>query len=151
MPLQLPASRFSRNRLDREYQTVSAMIHLYCRARHGRQVELCQECQGLLDYARVRLDRCRFGIEKPTCARCPVHCYKPDRREQIRIVMRAAGPHMVWRHPILSLRHWLDGFRKVPTTNRRHDLGKPGHPCDCRHEEQPGLLQSELASHSQKP
>jgi hypothetical protein len=21
---------------------------------------------------------------------------------------------MLWRHPILSLRHWLDGFRKAP-------------------------------------
>jgi len=30
------------------------------------------------------------------------------------VVMRYAGPRMVWQHPILSLRHWFDGFRKAP-------------------------------------
>jgi hypothetical protein len=29
-------------------------------------------------------------------------------------VMRYAGPRMVWKHPVMSLRHWLDGFRKTP-------------------------------------
>jgi hypothetical protein len=28
--------------------------------------------------------------------------------------MRYAGPRMLWQHPILSLRHRLDGFRKAP-------------------------------------
>ena len=40
-----------------------------------------------------------------------------DRREQMKTVMRHAGPHMLCRHPILSLRHWLDGFRKAPALN----------------------------------
>ena len=36
------------------------------------------------------------------------------RREQVKAVMRYAGPRILWRHPVLSLRHWLDGFRKAP-------------------------------------
>jgi hypothetical protein len=28
--------------------------------------------------------------------------------------MRYAGPRMLWEHPLLSLRHWLDGFRTAP-------------------------------------
>jgi hypothetical protein len=64
-------------------------------------------------YASVRLDRCRFGAAKPTCAHCPVHCYQRDRRAQMRVVMRYAGPRMLWRHPLLSLGHWWDGFRRV--------------------------------------
>ena len=28
-------------------------------------------------------------------------------------MMRYAGPRMLWEHPIMSLRHWLDGFRKA--------------------------------------
>jgi hypothetical protein len=28
--------------------------------------------------------------------------------------MRYAGPRMLWEHPVLSLRHWLDGFSKAP-------------------------------------
>ena len=93
---------------------MEALMKLYCRDKHGSAAALCLECQGLLNYANVRLDRCRFGEEKPTCAKCPVHCYQRDRREQIKVMMRYAGPRMLWEHPIMSLRHWLDGFRKAP-------------------------------------
>jgi ABC-type sugar transport system permease subunit len=30
------------------------------------------------------------------------------------LVESYAGPRMLWQHPILSVRHWLDGFRKAP-------------------------------------
>lgn len=101
-------------RLNREWRTMAAMIGCYCHDHHGRNAGLCEECDSLLQYATVRLARCRFGTEKPTCAKCPVHCYVPARREQVRIVMRYAGPRMVWKHPLLSIRHWLDGFRAAP-------------------------------------
>ena len=105
---------FASKRLNREWKTMEAMIKIHCRDHHGASTLLCAECQGLLDYAGVRLDRCRFGVKKPTCANCPVHCYQRTRREQIKAVMRYAGPRMVWEHPVMSLRHWLDGFRKAP-------------------------------------
>jgi hypothetical protein len=101
-------------RLAREFETMAAMVRIYCRDQHQPAEELCDECRQFLDYASVRLERCRFGEEKPTCARCPVHCYQRDRREQARVVMRYAGPRMLWEHPFMSLRHWLDGFRKAP-------------------------------------
>ena len=104
----------ARKRLAREWQTIAAMVGCYCEGHHHKRTALCPECQGLLDYAAVRLERCRFGVEKPVCAKCPVHCYQRARREQVKAVMRYAGPRMLWRHPLLSLLHWLDGFRKAP-------------------------------------
>lgn len=104
--------RQSNRRLAREWQTIRAMIQIYCRDHH--RGNLCKECQSLLDYAGLRLDRCQFGAEKPTCAKCPVHCYQKTRREQVRVVMRYAGPRMLLEHPILSLRHWLDGLESAP-------------------------------------
>jgi len=101
-------------RLAREWKTMSAMVLIYCRDHHQPIEDLCVKCRQFLDYAGMRLERCRFGEEKPTCANCPVHCYQRDRREQARIVMRYAGPRMVWEHPVMSLRHWLDGFRPAP-------------------------------------
>ena len=106
-----PSPSFAEKRLAREWQTIAAMIGCYCRGHHATQTTLCPECQGLLDYATVRLDRCRFSSEKPVCVECPVHCYQPARREQVIAVMRYAGPRMLWQHPILSLRHWLDTRR----------------------------------------
>ena len=134
-----PVRRFPGRRLAREWDTVAAMIRIYCRDQHGkppfflsmhrdhepgvkmetgkmpvlrRRVHgraLCPECQDLASYVSLRLDHCRFGETKPTCAKCPVHCYQRERRERIKEVMRYAGPRMIWEHPWLSLRHWLDG------------------------------------------
>lgn len=108
------AAGLADRRLAREWKTIAAMIHCYCCDRHGTASGLCAECQQLLDYAGLRLERCRFGAEKPTCANCSVHCYQRARREQVKTVMRYAGPRMLWQHPVLSLYHWLDGLRKEP-------------------------------------
>ena len=108
-------NNLARARLAREWQTLAAMVEIFCRDRHQPANDLCAECRQFLDYAAARLERCHFGAEKPTCAQCPVHCYQHERREQARSVMRHAGPRMLWRHPVLSVRHWLDGFRKAPS------------------------------------
>jgi hypothetical protein len=105
-------------RLTRELQTVAAMIECYCSGVHGCGDPLCVQCRELLDYATTRLERCRFGGAKPVCANCPVHCYQARMRDEIKRVMRYAGPRMLWRHPILTLRHFLDSRRPVPAITR---------------------------------
>jgi Nitrous oxide-stimulated promoter len=64
------------NRLTRERKTVKVMISMYCQGRHGSgEGQLCAECRALREYAEARVERCPFGPEKPTCSRCPIHCY----------------------------------------------------------------------------
>jgi hypothetical protein len=99
--------------MAREAKTIEAMIRLYCRGQHQSDAALCSECADLLSYAQARLDRCPYQERKPTCAKCPVHCYRPAMRERIRIVMRYAGPRMLLHHPGLALFHLLDGLRKA--------------------------------------
>lgn len=101
-------------RMNRESRTIDAMLRVYCHDHHESKDELCAECSELADYAHDRLDKCPFQEEKTTCANCPIHCYKPDRREQVRTVMRYSGPRMLYRHPILTMYHFLDGRRKEP-------------------------------------
>jgi predicted amidophosphoribosyltransferase len=105
----LTAGRFAR-----EWKTMSAMVRIFCRGHHDPAEDLCETCREFLDYAGERLERCRFGAGKPTCVKCPVHCYQRARQDQARVIMRYAGPRMAWKHPVLSLRHWLDGLRKAP-------------------------------------
>ena len=100
-------------RMTRENRTVTAMIELYCRKRHGRG-ELCADCRELADYAGGRLLKCPFQENKTVCSRCAVHCYQPVMRERIRIIMRYSGPRMIYHHPILVIRHLIDKRRKVP-------------------------------------
>ena len=93
-----------RSRIDEEKLTVSKMIALYCRKKH-HQKELCSYCKELRNYAMQRLDKCIFGNTKTVCAKCTVHCYKSDRRDQIREIMIYAGPKMLIYHPGLALLH----------------------------------------------
>lgn len=113
MPLTTP-------RLQREHLTMQRMVEIYCRDHHGAG-EPCTACREFVDYAEQRLEKCPYGEGKPTCAKCPIHCYKQAQREQAQQIMRYAGPRMMYRHPWLAFTHLLDKLRKVehPMETRR--------------------------------
>jgi YbgA-like uncharacterized protein len=98
-------------RLERERDTIEAMMRLYCRAQHGTGGSLCPACRSLLDYTAFRILKCPHKENKPSCASCTIHCFRAGRFEEIRAVMRFAGPRMWFRHPLLSLLHTFDRFR----------------------------------------
>ena len=96
-----------KSRIENEKDIIELMIRLYCRKRLHSDT-LPQEYADLLEYARRRLSYCRFGDNKTSCKRCPVHCYAPQQREMIRKVMRWCGPRMLIYHPIITLRHYIE-------------------------------------------
>jgi hypothetical protein len=109
----------TRGRLGRERRTVAAMIELRCRDLHAVEAGACDECRSLGEYADTRLEKCPYGDEKPTCVNCPIHCYARAEREQMKEVMRYSGPRMLLRHPILAIRHMLDGRKQAPSLKGR--------------------------------
>ena len=101
-------------RLQREHDTLTCMTKIYCKDHHGLQDgSLCDNCGALMAYSETRLAKCPYGDAKPTCAKCPIHCYKKEQREQVREVMRYGGPRMPLRHPIRALTHVFDKLRRV--------------------------------------
>jgi hypothetical protein len=104
-------------RSEREIKTIRIMIGMYCRNRHGGKT-LCESCRSLCSYAEKRILKCPFGENKPACGQCPIHCYKPQMKKQIGAVMRFAGPKMMFRHPILAVRHLI-----TQRTDRRIHAG----------------------------
>ncbi len=94
------------------------MIRLYCNKHHGGKGELCTECDELLAYARMRLDKCLFQENKTTCGKCLIHCYKPEMKTKVKLVMRYSGPRLLLHHPILALHHVKDGFKKPEKTRK---------------------------------
>lgn len=103
-------------RLRREYRTMECMVAIWCADHHAdptRRGEVCEDCRAFLAYAERRLEKCPYGEAKPTCAKCPIHCYKRAQREQARVIMAYAGPRMTYRHPWLALMHLVDKVRKV--------------------------------------
>jgi len=96
-------------RFARERRTIEAMVDIYCRSLHGsRRGQRCAACSEVVAYAGQRLDKCLFPDTKPTCANCPVHCYKPEMRARVREIMRYAGPRMAYRRPLMALRHMIE-------------------------------------------
>ncbi len=112
-------------KLLREYQTIKAMVQIYCKAHKQLDSADCEECQEFLEYAHTRLDRCPYGQDKPTCNKCPVHCYKPHMKIKAREIMVFAGPKMLLPHPIMAIRHLLSGREAAP--------GKPPANSSNRH------------------
>ena len=97
---------------ERETRTVSLMIRIYCKKKHGTKKGLCPECEALDAYARMRSEKCPFMETKTFCSNCKVHCYKADMREKIRAVMRFSGPRMIFSHPIMAIRHIIESKRE---------------------------------------
>lgn len=96
------------SRLSRESIVIEAMIRKYCKAHHNNSKALCEICTNLLEYSNLRLNKCKFGNQKPVCKNCKVHCYSHEKRELIRNIMRWSGPRMISSHPLYALIHFLD-------------------------------------------
>lgn len=103
------------------------MVCIYCNDHHpDAGSRPCESCTEFLAYAERRLQKCPYGEDKPTCANCPVHCYKTKERALAREIMRYAGPKMLLRHPRLAIAHLLDGWRtarhprELTREQRRH-------------------------------
>lgn len=97
--------------IEREQKTVARMIRIYCHHREGNR-ELCPDCAALLEYAMARLSNCPFGNRKTSCRKCAVHCYRPDMKARIRMVMRYSGPRMILYHPVAAIRHLISELRR---------------------------------------
>lgn len=93
---------------EQEKETVDKMIRIYCKHKHKTlNKQLCESCQQLHDYAHQRLSKCPYGDEKPTCKKCPIHCYKPQMKQEIKEVMKYAGKWMIVYHPVLAIKHLI--------------------------------------------
>lgn len=88
-----------------ELDTVSLMIHIYCRGKHHTQHTLCPSCQNLADYVSQRTQHCPHMADKTFCSACQTHCYAPEKRRQIQEVMRYSGPRMLFYAPRLVIYH----------------------------------------------
>ncbi|MFG0248014.1 MAG: nitrous oxide-stimulated promoter family protein [Phycisphaeraceae bacterium JB051] len=100
--------------IKQQQQSIRAMIRLFCRHHHGKHDPLCDDCQNLQDYAIIRLSRCRYGDDKPSCRQCVTHCYQKQMRQQMIKVMRYAGPRMMLYHPIMAVQHLWTEWRSEP-------------------------------------
>ncbi len=99
----------------KDVEVLAEFIHMYCEdvhpgaAKHhavargaaGRYLEgisftCCDECRDLLLHAVSKRIVCPYD-PKPSCKKCPTHCYAPKYRDMIRRVMRHSGMRLIAR------------------------------------------------------
>lgn len=133
-PKPAPSSREDRMarletipRLNEEKRTMEAMVTSFCHAHHQTpKGELCEGCREFLAYALKRLACCPYGGDKPVCAKCKIHCYKPTEKARARDIMRWAGPRLLFSHPILTVKHmWYHATKEAPEKPRNRQKNLP--------------------------
>ena len=108
----LPESE--RKRLLKDEDTLRAMGRIYCEAHHQGEKDidgLCPECAACIAYSIQRTRKCP-KLHKGNCDQCEIRCYAPEMRQQIRTIMAYAGPRMIYRHPVMAVRHLQKKFSK---------------------------------------
>jgi hypothetical protein len=106
--------------MKKELKVLTDFVELFCRAKHwnspsadsaeamqiGKAHPLCVDCNELVRYAIERRLRCPLD-PKPTCKKCPIHCYGKEYRERIREIMAFSGRRMILRGRLDYIRHFL--------------------------------------------
>jgi hypothetical protein len=97
------------NKKLKEKEIISLMISIYCRGKNHDSNGLCESCKALDEYSLKRIDLCPHTETKTFCSACKTHCFSPAERDRIREVMRYSGPRMLFYHPIMLIKHFIQG------------------------------------------
>lgn len=95
---------------EKEQKTIEFMILKYCKG-HKHNKLPCDSCNELIQYTKIRIEKCPFMETKSYCSNCEVNCYSKEMRNRIKEVMRYSGPRMVFFNPIMSLNHLYQGIK----------------------------------------
>jgi hypothetical protein len=110
----------------KDIRVLSDFVEVFCREKHkaetkeafkinetrlsevldNKHLMLCQDCSKLLYHGIAKLLLCPYN-PKPTCKKCPRHCYAPGYREKMRGVMRFSGMYLVTHGRLDLLLHYL--------------------------------------------
>ncbi len=98
--------------ITREKETFEKMIRIYCHDHHANS--LCLDCRALMTELEQVLGKCPFGDSKPLCSKCSIRCMGFEDRAKVLDVMRYSGPQMIYRHPALTVLHFIDFLKEEP-------------------------------------
>ena len=107
MSMTLHGGHMKKDRWQEEIKLIGFMIDIYSKGNPHADFDT----EALKEYAVERIQKCPYIETKTFCSSCKTHCYKAQQREQIRRIMRYAGPRMLLYHPILACKHVVDSIK----------------------------------------
>lgn len=100
-----------KNNVPKEKKHIKESFLAYCHKNHGTDKEtLCPKCTALLASVMVKMNKCMYGITKPICDRCENSCLGVAQTKEFLKIMKSSGNYMMFRHPIMALKHKLQSF-----------------------------------------
>jgi hypothetical protein len=108
----------------KDARVLAGFVGIFCRQKHTEEpkqlfkiqderlqaelpeLKLCRDCARLLEHGLAKLGMCPYE-PKPSCRKCPSHCYAPGYRERVREVMRFSGMYLIKRGRLDLLLHYL--------------------------------------------
>lgn len=95
-----------KNNIPKEKENMKKTFGIYCNKHHGTKNEkLCPKCTALLATVMTKMNKCPYGITKPICDRCEIHCFGEKQTREFLEIMRSTGTGMFFRHPIMAIKH----------------------------------------------
>jgi len=91
---------------NNKIQNLEFMLKLYCKKFHNTHI-LCKECNEIINYAIIKLEKCPFRGTIHTCKTCHIHCFTDNYRKKITEIMRFAGPQMIRHKPFSAIFHLI--------------------------------------------
>lgn len=76
-------------------------------------MKLCPDCYSLCKEVTAHTSRCPHMAYKSFCHYCPRPCYRKERLEAVKPVMKYSGPRLILRHPILAIRHLITTIKSL--------------------------------------
>ncbi len=100
-----------KNNIPKEKANIKKTFALYCQKEHGTTGDkLCPKCTALLATVLMKMNRCPYGITKPICDRCENPCFSKSQNAEFCKIMTANQKSMLFRHPIMTIKHKLAGL-----------------------------------------
>ncbi len=105
--------------IEKELKVIGRFTEVWCAGHHhgGQQpvtipggtvtLQLCPDCAEFFAYAVQKRHTCPLEPEKPSCKKCPVHCYAPPQRAKVRQIMAWSGRRMILRGRLDYLWNYL--------------------------------------------
>lgn len=109
---------------NEEKNLVKKMILFYCKNNRHSKDTPCKDCDELIEYAAMRIDKCPFMETKTFCSNCRIHCFKPDMRNRIKEVMRYSGKRMLFKEPILVIKHLYYTIKEKKNLKEKDERGQ---------------------------
>ena len=91
------------SKIKYEKKIIELMVKIYCSKNHKGSI--CEDCEKVLNYSFLRIDKCRYMETKSFCSACETPCYNTIMRNKMKDIMSYSGKRLIFYNPLIVFKH----------------------------------------------